>query len=309
LPINKLTNQQINKSLLTPDSPNTQINNTTLPEDWSMIIRPKRHWFDINLKEFWHYRDLIMLFVRRDFVAKYKQTILGPLWFLIQPLLTTIMFVVVFGGIAKIPTDGLPQMLFYMAGLTAWNYFAESFRATSNTFVTNANIFGKVYFPRLTLPVSIVISNLIQFGIQFLFLLAFMGYYAITGADFHVTSYILLLPLLLLMMAGLGLGFGIIFSSLTTKYRDLTNLVAFGVQLWMYATPVVYPLSEIGPKYKIFILANPITPIVETFRYAMLGAGTVNWMYLLYSFVFMILTLVVGILLFNKIEQSFMDTV
>jgi lipopolysaccharide transport system permease protein len=274
-----------------------------------MIIRPKRHWFDINLKEFWQYRDLILLFVRRDFVAKYKQTILGPLWFLIQPLLTTLMFVVVFGKIAGIPTDGLPQMLFYMAGITAWNYFAESFRATSNTFVQNANIFGKVYFPRLTLPVSIVISNLIQFAIQFAFLLAFMAYYAIVGADFHVTSYIFLMPVLIVIMAGLGLGFGIIFSALTTKYRDLTNLVAFGIQLWMYATPVVYPLSQIGPKYKIFILANPITPIVETFRYAMLGAGTVNWMYLLYSFVFMLFTLAIGILLFNKIEQSFMDTV
>jgi lipopolysaccharide transport system permease protein len=293
---------------LNPESTNTTTNALPL-EEWSMIIRPKRHWFDINLKELWQYRDLTLLFVRRDFVAKYKQTILGPLWFLIQPLLTTIMFVVVFGGIAKIPTDGLPQMLFYMAGLTAWNYFAESFRATSNTFVTNANIFGKVYFPRLTLPVSIVISNLIQFGIQFMFLLGFMAYYAAVGANFHVTSYIFLLPLLLLMMAGLGLGFGIIFSSLTTKYRDLTNLVAFGVQLWMYATPVVYPLSEIGPKYKIFILANPITPIVETFRYAMLGAETVDWTHLAYSFIFMIFTLAVGVLLFNKIEQSFMDTV
>jgi lipopolysaccharide transport system permease protein len=290
------TSQQINKS--TDHQPN-----------WSMVIKPKRHWFDINLKELWQYKDLILLFVRRDFVAKYKQTILGPLWFLIQPLLTTIMFTVVFGRIAGIPTDGLPQMLFYMAGITAWNYFAESFKATSNVFVKNANIFGKVYFPRLTMPVSIVISNLIQFGIQFLFLLAFMGYYALIGADFCPNKYMLVLPLLIFMMAGLGLGFGIIISSLTTKYRDLTNLVVFGVQLWMYATPIVYPLSELSGNYRLASLANPVTPIVETFRYAMLGAGTVDWTHLLYSFGFMIVVLAIGILLFNKVEQSFMDTV
>jgi lipopolysaccharide transport system permease protein len=287
-----------------------QINDSTTPQpSWSMIIKPKRHWFDINLKELWQYKDLIFLFVRRDFVAKYKQTILGPLWFLIQPLLTTIMFTVVFGRIAGIPTDGLPQMLFYMAGITAWNYFAQSFKATSNIFVQNANIFGKVYFPRLTMPISIVISNLIQFGIQFLFLLAFMAYFALTGADFSPNIYMLFLPVLLIMMAGLGLGFGIIISSLTTKYRDLTNLVAFGVQLWMYATPIVYPLSELKGIYKTASLANPVTSIVETFRFAMLGAGTVDWSHLLYSFGFMIVVLAVGILLFNKVEQSFMDTV
>jgi len=276
---------------------------------WTLEIRPKRHLFDVNLKELWRYRDLILLFVKRDFVAKYKQTILGPLWFIIQPLLTTIMFTVVFGNIAGIPTDGLPQMLFYMTGITAWSYFALSLNSTSNTFVANAAIFGKVYFPRLTIPVSVVISGLIQFGIQFLFLLAFMVYFALTGSDFSPNIYVLLIPVLIFLMAGLGLGFGIIISSLTTKYRDLTNIVGFGVQLWMYATPIIYPLSEIPEKYKFFILANPVTPIIEAFRFSLLGKGDFDLMYLLYSLVFMIVVLVVGILLFNKIEQSFMDTV
>ena len=278
-------------------------------ENWSMIIKPKRHWFDINLKELWAYRDLIGLFVRRDFVAKYKQTILGPLWFLIQPLLTTIMFVVVFGNIAKLSTDGLPKILFYYSGIVGWTYFAESLKATSNTFVTNANIFGKVYFPRLTLPISVVISNLVLFAIQFIFLLVFIAYYYFLGVSISVNIYILLLPVLIIMTAGLGLGFGIIISSLTTKYRDLTYLVAFGVQLWMYATPIIYPLSSLSGTYKKLILLNPMSSIVETFRYIMLGSGTINFTQLLYSFIVMIGTLLVGILLFNKIEQSFMDTV
>lgn len=274
-----------------------------------MVIKPKRHWLDINLKELWQYRDLIVLFVRRDFVAKYKQTILGPLWFIIQPLLTTLMFTVVFGRIAGIPTDGLPQMLFYMGGITAWNYFANCLKATSNTFTGNAGIFGKVYFPRLVTPISVVISNLIQFGIQFLFLVAFMLYFYFAGAEFQITAYAFLLPVLIILMAGLGLGFGIIISSLTTKYRDLTNLVGFGVQLWMYGTPIVYPLSELPEKYQIIGVLNPVTPIVETFRYAMLGAGTVEPWHLFYSFGFMIAVLTIGLLLFNKVEQSFMDTV
>ena len=278
-------------------------------EDWSLVIKPKRHIFDINLKEIWKYRDLIVLFVRRDFVARYKQTILGPLWFLIQPLLTTIMFTVVFGNIAGISTDGLPKMLFYMSGITAWNYFSASLTATSNTFVANAGIFGKVYFPRLTLPISIVVSGLIQFLIQFLFLGAFMIYFGITGADFSPNIYVLLIPFLILIMAALGLGFGIIISSLTTKYRDLTNLVGFGIQLWMYATPIIYPLSEIPEKYRIFVIANPITPIIETFRFALLGTGTFNVWHILYSVGFAIVVLIIGILMFNKIEQSFMDTV
>ncbi len=278
-------------------------------ENWSMIIKPKRHIFEVNLKELWNYRDLIGLFVRRDFVAKFKQTILGPLWFIIQPLLTTLMFVVVFGNIAKLSTDGLPQVLFYFSGIVGWTYFSTSLTATSNTFVTNANIFGKVYFPRLTLPISVVISNLVQFVIQFLFLVLFMIYYKIIGVDFGPNIYILYLPFLVLLLAGLGLGFGIVISSLTTKYRDLTYLVAFGVQLWMYITPVIYPLSSLEGIYRKVVLLNPITPIVEAFRYVLLGTGSFDYSHLLYSTIFMIVILFVGILTFNKVEQSFMDTV
>ena len=278
-------------------------------EKWNLIIKPKKHLLDIDLKDIWRYRDLIVLFVRRDFVSKYKQTILGPLWFLIQPILTSLMFTVIFGNIAKISTDGLPQMLFYLSGIVGWTYFANCLASTSNTFVANAGIFGKVYFPRLTLPISIVISNLVQFLIQFLLLVGFMVYFAIIGADFRPNVYIIILPFLIMIMAALGLGFGIIISSLTTKYRDLTHLVGFGVQLWMYATPVIYPLSTISEVYKPYVLANPLTPIIETFRFALLGTGTFSWMHLLYSFVFTIVILVLGILMFNKVEQTFMDTV
>jgi len=289
---------------------NTVFDTENLSDDtWNLIIKPKRHLMDVDLQDIWRYRDLIKLFVRRDFVARYKQTILGPLWFLIQPLFTTIIYTIVFGNIAKIPTDGLPQILFYMSGIVGWTYFASCLNSTSNTFVANAGIFGKVYFPRLTLPISIVISNLIQFFIQFFLLAVFMIYYKLIGADFHLNLYMLLLPVLIVLMAGLGLGFGIIISSLTTKYRDLTNLVGFGVQLWMYATPIIYPLSEIPEKYRIFVLANPLTPIIETFRYALLGAGTVDWYHLLYSFGFTVFVLGIGIVLFNKVEQTFMDTV
>jgi len=278
-------------------------------ENWTMEIRPKRNLFDVNLKELWRYKDLIELFVRRDFVAKYKQTILGPLWFIIQPLLTTLMFVVVFGNIAKISTDGLPQILFYLSGLVAWSYFSACLNATSSTFVSNAGIFGKVYFPRLAVPISIVISNLIQFGIQLAIFLVFFIYFLIVGADIQPNIYLLLLPVLLLMLAALSLGFGIIISSMTTKYRDLTNLIGFGVQLWMYATPIIYPLSNIPEKYRIFVILNPVSPIIETFRYSFLGKGTVEWWHLGYSFAFAIVVLFIGILMFNKVEQSFMDTV
>lgn len=277
--------------------------------EWSMVIQPKRHLLDINLPELWRYRDLVALFVRRDFVARYKQTILGPLWFLIQPLFTTLMYTLVFGKIAKISTDGLPPMLFYMSGVVAWSYFSSSLTATSNTFVGNAGIFGKVYFPRLVSPISVIISGLVQFFIQFAFLIAFMVYFGFMGADFKPNMYILLIPVLIIMMAGLGLGFGIIISSLTTKYRDLANLIGFGMQLWMYATPIIYPLSQLPEKYHIFILANPITAVIETFRYALLGAGSFHPMHLLYSAGFMVTVLVIGVLIFNKVEQSFMDTV
>ena len=276
---------------------------------WSLIIKPKRNLFDVNLKELWDYRDLIALFVRRDFVSKYKQTILGPLWFIIQPLITTLMFVVVFGNIAGLSTDGLPKVLFYFSGQVGWNYFSQSLTATSNVFVTNASIFGKVYFPRLSFPISIVISNLIQFLIQFIFLLVFITYFAFKGVPIHLNSYLLLLPVLVLMLAGLSLGFGIIISSLTTKYRDLTYLVAFGVQLFMYATPVIYPMSSLSGTYKSIIEMNPITSIIEAFRFIMLGSGNLDYGGLLYSFTFMVVSLFVGVLIFNKVEQSFMDTV
>lgn len=278
-------------------------------DHWTMILRPKKSLFQINLKELWQYRDLIALFVRRDFVAKYKQTILGPLWFIIQPLLTTLMFVVVFGNIAGIPTDGIPQVLFYMSGIVGWNYFSTCLNDTSQTFLKNASIFGKVYFPRLAMPISVVISNMVSFIIQFLFLLCFLLYFYLRGADVSTGIEVLLLPFLVLMMAGLGLGFGIIISSLTTKYRDLTHLVGFGVSLWMYATPIIYPLSEIPERYRMFVLANPMTPLIETFKTVLLGVGTVNYLYLLYSLVFTIVLLIVGVLIFNKVERTFMDTV
>ncbi|MCF8294768.1 MAG: ABC transporter permease [Bacteroidales bacterium] len=289
------------------------MNQTAQPTEsatyWSMVLKPKRSLFEINLRELWQYRDLIALFVRRDFVAKYKQTILGPIWFIIQPLLTTLMFVVVFGNIAGIPTDGIPQMLFYMTGIVGWNYFSTCLNDTSQTFIKNASIFGKVYFPRLAMPLSIVISNLVSFAIQFVFLIGFLIYFMIQGAAVAPTAEVFLIPFLVLLIAGLGLGFGIIISSLTTKYRDLVHLVTFGVTLWMYATPVIYPLSEIPAKYKMYVLANPMTPIVESFKTVMLGVGEVNYGYLLYSLGFMVVLLFAGILIFNKVEKTFMDTV
>ena len=278
-------------------------------DDWSMIITPKRKLLEIDFKELWKYRDLIFLFFRRDFVAKYKQTILGPAWFIIQPLLTTLMFTIVFGNIAGISTDGLPKMLFYMSGTVAWTYFARSLTTTGNTFIANAGIFGKVYFPRLTVPISIVMSNLVTFGIQFVFLIGFMSFFILKGTPIKPNINMLLIPYLVLLMAGLGLGFGIIISAMTTKYRDLRYLVEFGVHLWMYATPVVYPLSTIPEKYVPFILANPMTPIIETFRYALLGAGTVNIYHLSYASIFTLMVLAIGIIMFNQVEKTFMDTV
>lgn len=280
-----------------------------LPDNWTMIIKPKRSLFDVNLSELWRYRDLIGLFVKRDFVSKFKQTILGPIWFIIQPLLTTIMFTIVFGNIAGIPTDGIPKLMFYMTGIVGWTYFSTCLNDTSQTFTKNASIFGKVYFPRLALPVSIVISNLVSFVIQFVFLLLFMAYFMISGSNISPNINVLLIPVLVILIAGLGLGFGIVISSMTTKYRDLTHLVTFGVSLWMYATPIIYPLSEIPEKYRLFVLANPMTPIVETFKTALLGVGEVNYMHLLYSFVFAVVILAIGVLVFNKVEKSFMDTV
>jgi homopolymeric O-antigen transport system permease protein len=281
----------------------------TDPEKWDMIISPQRNLLDLRLRELWHSRDLIMLFVRRDFVSVYKQTILGPLWYLIQPLLTTIVFTVVFGNIAKLPTDGLPSFLFYMSGTLIFTYFASSLTKTSETFVSNANLFGKVYFPRLTVPVSILFSNLIAFGIQFGFFLAFMAYFFLRGTPLHPNWWILFTPVLLLMMAGLGLGFGIIVSSLTTKYRDLRFLVQFGVQLLQYVTPVIYPLSAMSLKYQALIRLNPLTSVVEAFRYAYLGSGSINLLQLGYSFAIMLIAIVIGAVIFNRVEATFMDTV
>jgi len=277
--------------------------------DWTLIIQPRAKWFDLHLQDLWRYRDLISLFVWRDFVAQYNQTILGPLWFIIQPLLTTIMFTIVFGNIAQLPTDGLPKMLFYLSGNVVWGYFANCLNNTSNTFVANAGLFGKVYFPRLAVPVSIAISQLFTFGLQLMLFFAFLAYYAWNGAMIQPNAAVLLTPFLILLMASLGLGAGIIFSALTTKYRDLRFLLTFGVQLLMYATPVIYPLSAIPGKYRFFILANPMTPIIETFRYGFLGSGTFDPLHLAYTTAFTAIILLIGILLFSRIERTFMDTV
>jgi lipopolysaccharide transport system permease protein len=279
-------------------------------EQWSLRIRPHSGWLELHLADVWRYRDLLWMFVRRDFVAVYKQTILGPLWFFIQPLLTTVVFTVIFSGVAKVPTDGMPPMLFYLAGMTAWNYFAACLNKTSNTFVANAAIFGKVYFPRLVVPLSIVVSNIIQFGIQFLLFLGFFGYYFATGAGLHPnwSAIPLLLPALILLMAALGLGAGIVVSSLTTKYRDFTFLIAFGIQLMMYGTPVIYPLSVVPEKWRWLIQLNPMTAPVETFRALFLG-GTIPWTGLGISTGLTALLLLLGVVIFNKVEKTFMDTV
>ena len=276
---------------------------------WDLVIEPPKGWFDLHLRDLWRYRDLVGLFVRRDFVAVYKQTILGPLWHLIQPLLTTLMFTVVFGRIAGLPTDGIPQFAFYMAGTTVWSYFANCLTRTSNTFAANAGIFGKVYFPRMVVPASTVLSQLIAFAIQFGFFLCFYTYFRLHGAAIRPNWAIGLLPALLLLMAGLGLGFGIVISSLTTKYRDLQVLVGFGVQLWMYATPVIYPLSTMPDRFRWLLVANPMTAVVETFRYGFFGTGTFSWAYLGYSAGFTVALLLAGLAVFNRVERTFMDTV
>jgi lipopolysaccharide transport system permease protein len=279
------------------------------PEDWTLVIRPKTGWLDLHLADLWRYRDLVMLFVRRDFVSTYKQTILGPLWFIIQPLLTTLTFTLIFGNIAQLSTDGLPKILFYMSGITAWNYFSDCLMKTSETFNANSGLFGKVYFPRLAVPLSIVISNLIKFGIQLGLFLGFYFYFLGVGTAIRPTRALWLLPALVLLMAALGLGSGIIVSSLTTRYRDLRFLVQFGTQLLMYGTPVIFPLSKLPEQYRWIMLANPMTPVIETFRYAFLGTGTFSWTLLGISAAVTSLILAVGVLLFNHVEKTFMDTV
>lgn len=278
-------------------------------EKWTTIIKPKTGWFDINLRELFQYKDLIIMFVKRDFKTLYKQTILGPLWIIINPLLTTLMYTIVFGNIANISTDGMPQIVFYMLGTTVWTYFSTSLAKTATTFTGNAAIFGKVYFPRLVTPVSTVISGLINFVVQFAMFLGFIIYYYANGAPIYPNIYILLAPLLLVELAALSLGFGIIISSLTTKYRDLAVLVTFGVQLWMYATPVVYPASQIGGKLKTLMMLNPVSPIVESFRYAFLGSGSIPWNFLGISVLTTLVVLFIGVVLFSRVEKTFMDTV
>lgn len=278
-------------------------------ENWSLVIKPQSNWFELHLDDLWRYRDLIYMFVKRDFVAQYKQTILGPLWFLIQPILTTITYMVIFGGIAKIGTDGTPEALFYMAGIMMWNYFSTCLNRTSDTFVANANIFGKVYFPRLTVPISSVISGLVTFAIQLGLFVVMYLVFLVKGADIHINIYVLLLPYLIVLMALLGLGLGIIVSSMTTKYRDLKFLVTFGIQLLMYAAPVVYPLSTLPEKYKFWVALNPMTSVIETFRYSVLGTGSFSWAMLGYSSVVTAVILVFGVVIFNRVEKTFMDTV
>lgn len=281
-----------------------------MEKEWTMIIRPQEKLWKVNFREIWAYRDLMELFVKRNIVVQYKQTILGPLWYLIQPILTVMMNMVVFGGIARMSTDGIPQALFYLAGNVCWFYFSDCLNQTSNTFVANQSMFGKVYFPRMVVPISTVVSNLLRFGIQFGLFVVFYLYYFFSGTDVCPNWAILLLPILVMMLAGLGLGFGVLISSMTTKYRDMTILFTFVVQLWMYATPIVYPLSMVtSDKLRTLIMLNPMTSIIEAFKYATLGQGYFSWGALGYSFAFMMVLLIWGIVVFNKVQRSFMDTV
>lgn len=282
---------------------------TEMQQNWTEVIEPRTHFLDLRLKDVWRYRDLLMLFVRRDFVATYKQTILGPIWFFLQPILTTLTFTLIFGKIAGISTDGLPMVLFYLTGVTLWNYFSECLNRTATILKDNAQIFGKVYFPRLVMPLSVIVSNLVKLSIQFLLFLCFWGYFLFTSDKIHPNSLMLLLPVLIIIIGGLGLGFGLIITALTTKYRDLVFLLTFGVQLLMYATPVIYPLSTISDKYKWLIKLNPMTSVIETFRYAFLGSGTFTWGGILYSLLVTVAVLFFGAIVFNKVERSFMDTV
>lgn len=286
------------------------MNNKENITQWTEVIEPKRSLLDVNFKEIWHYRDLILLFVRRDFVSQYKQTILGPIWLFIQPLFTTITFLFVFNKIAKISTDGINPTLFYLSGITMWNYFADCLTKTSNTFLANAGIFGKVYFPRLVTPISIVISSLIKLGIQFvLFIAAYIFFYLANQQPISINSTILLLPFYVLTLAILGFGLGVLLSSLTTKYRDLSYLLVFGVQLLMYATPVIYPLSSTGGRLRSLLLLNPMTSVIENFKYSVFSQGEFWIEGFIYSLTFSIVTAIIGVVVFNQVEKTFMDTV
>jgi lipopolysaccharide transport system permease protein len=286
------------------------MSNSSSEQRWTTVIKPVTGWFDLNLRELWRSRDLVMLFVWRDFVTVYKQTILGPLWFLLQPLLTTMVFVLIFGRLAGLSTDGVPRLLFYLLGTVTWSYFANCLQKTSTTFSSNAHIFGKVYFPRLTVPLSIVISNLIAFAIQFSLFLLFFAFYASEGwIKPALQPTLLLLPVLLIQMAALGLGCGMIVASLTTRYRDLGLLVGFGVQLWMFVTPVVYPASMVPQRWEWLMGLNPMAAIINTFRHAFHGVGNFDIGQLLVSMAVTATILAMGVLLFSRIEKSFMDTI
>ena len=280
-----------------------------MQDNWTIEIKPKKKWLDVDIKGIWRYRDLYYMYVKRDIITVYKQTVLGPLWFIIQPVFTTIMFVFVFGNLAGISTDGMPQPLFYMAGILLWTYFTSCFNACSNVFANNAGVFGKVYFPRLVVPLSAITSNLIKFGIQLLLFIAMYIYFATQGAPIMVNWYVLLFPVLVFMVAFHALSWGLIVSALTTKYRDLQQLVAFGVQLLMYATPVIYPMSTTGGTVRTILELNPLTPIFEAFKYSCMGCGSLSWGGLLYSFIFLAVTLFLAVIIFNRTERNFMDTV
>ena len=281
---------------------------------WTTRIRPKTGWFDIDFKDLWHYKDLVWMLVKRDFTLIYKQTVLGPAWVVIQPMLTTLVFTVIFGNVAGLPTDGIPRFMFYMSGNIAWSYFANCLTQTSNTFISNRNLFGKVYFPRLCMPLSTVISQLINFFVQFAVFLGFVVYYALRPGSAVQPNWrlIALTPLMLLQLGMLGLGFGIIVSSMTTKYRDLSLLVSFGVHLWMYATPVIYPASMIAEKYPSLLglyMLNPMTPLIELFRSAYLGTACSYMNYYWLSILVTVLVFILGVILFSRVEKTFMDTV
>jgi lipopolysaccharide transport system permease protein len=281
-------------------------------ESWDIEITPKNNLFDLKLKDVWHYRDLLILLVRRDFVAFYKQTILGPLWFFIQPVITILMYTIIFGNLAGIPTDGVPKPLFYLAGTIIWNYFADCLTKTSTVFKDNAAMLGKVYFPRLIMPLSIVLSNLVRFAVQLVLFIVLFVIYWIKGSVIVPDEYILLFPLLILLIAAQGLGLGMIISGVTTKYRDLAFVVSFGVPLLMYTTTVIYPLSTAVAKYPAYswlIKFNPITAVIETFRYGFLGKGSFSWELLGYSVVMTIVLLITGTIIFNRVEKNFVDTV
>ena len=284
---------------------------TPIPET-SIVIESNHKLFDLNLTTLWHYRDLLMILVKRDFISFYKQTLLGPIWFFVQPLFTTLTYIVIFGNIANVGTDGLPQALCYLSGITLWNYFSDCLLKTSTVFRDNSNIFSKVYFPRLIIPLSIIISNLIKFVVQFLLFLGFLFYYYYFQGfqvQLHLLDVLLLFPLLIIAMAFLGLGLGLIISALTTKYRDLSFLVTFGIQLMMYTTTVIYPLSITPGKFRKLIAINPMTGVIETFRNIFLGKGEISFDTLGYSLIFTIVALLLGLLIFNKVEKNFIDTI